>query len=756
MASSVQYHISQNQIAIDAVSEAPQPITQKWYFSRKEIECNTPSRSDGIDYKHEQHLRKMYCNYMQELGIELKVQSSAALFSNILDTAKVQYALYMFPSGCIEYETVATSCMFLACKAEETPRGLGELVVVAYKLIYKWDPSATRRIREIYDKQKDLIVTGERLLLTIIAFDLNIEHPYKSLIAALKELKITHEELAKVAWNFVNDWLRTSLCLQHKPHYIAAGSLFLAAKVKKVKLPTSKGNAWWMKFDVSPKRLEGDGLLAFHLPIFPIHLSHTLCLQAINFRLLKFLVVISDVIQQMMSLWEQSQSQTLTPKEQKVTESQTIKATTYSPQSTLSGHKVIQDSKTASKGDGEPRKSTMSNCEKINAFDNVHDTSTIDCHSSDNGNASNVGENSKILASMDQSSKMIASKDAGEPAKSSMSNSAKKQVFDNVHDTSRATIDCHNSVDGNASSVVEDSKILALIDQSSKTIASKDASEPAKPSTSNCAKLQAFDNVHDTSRATTDRHTSVNGNASSAVENSKIRASTDPCLAAKSVSFECDEKQAFDNVNGASQDIPICQTSDTGSAVSVVEDGDSGEPVTVKSDLSSSCNTVKLGGTAVSSQLDVNRIREKLKKRNSIKTMKRKRVEDTDDEIDGEAWIERELENGIVLDSSYPIEKLDSSERLNGNLYNMLAHGNKSSIGYEIVNSDTWLVEIKLQRLPLDHCKLSNQVISRNADFLSDFIREKAQVKSGTGDGKMGKRPKEVLVGRGGKVNAYL
>ena len=370
---------------------------------------------------------------------------------------------------------------------------------------------------------------------------------------------------------------------------------------------------------------------------------------------MKFLVVISDVIQQMMSLWEQSQSQTLAPKEQKVTGSQTIKATTYSPQSTLSGHKVIQDSKTiASKGDGEPRQSTMSKCTKKHAFDNVHDTSKIDRHANDNGNASSVVENSKILASMDQSSKTIASKDAGEPAKSSISNSAKKQAFDNVHDTSRATIDCHTSVSGNASGVVTDSKIPAAIEQSSKTIASKDASEPAKSSTSNCAKEQAFDNVHDTSKATADRHTSVNGNASSAVENSKILASTDLCLAAKSVSFECDEKQAFDNVNGTSQDIPICQSSDTGSAVSVVEDGDSGEPVTVKSDLSSSCNTVKLGGTAVSSQVDVNRIREKLKKRNSIKTMKRKRVEDTDDEMDGEAWIERELENGIVLDSSYP------------------------------------------------------------------------------------------------------
>lgn len=51
--------------------------------------------------------------------------------------------------------------------------------------------------------------------------------------------------------------LRTTLCLQYKPHYIAAGSIFLAAKSQKVKLPSASGKKWWMQFDVSPKQLEG-------------------------------------------------------------------------------------------------------------------------------------------------------------------------------------------------------------------------------------------------------------------------------------------------------------------------------------------------------------------------------------------------------------------------------------------------------------------------------------------------------------------
>ncbi|KAM7521153.1 hypothetical protein LguiB_020115 [Lonicera macranthoides] len=158
-----------------------------------------------------------------------------------------------------DWQTIGTACMFLACKSEETPRCLNDLLAVAYKLMYKWDPSAPKRIRqrEVYDKQKELILTGERLLLATVAFDLNIEHPYKPLVAAFKRLDILDRELVKIAWNFVNDWMRTTVCLQYKPHYIAAGSIFLAAKLQKVKLPKVEGKVWWMQFDVSPLQLEG-------------------------------------------------------------------------------------------------------------------------------------------------------------------------------------------------------------------------------------------------------------------------------------------------------------------------------------------------------------------------------------------------------------------------------------------------------------------------------------------------------------------
>ncbi|KAL3363236.1 hypothetical protein AABB24_012502 [Solanum stoloniferum] len=291
------------------IQEKSESYTQRWYFTTEEIEDHSPSRRDGIDYEKESHLRKLYCSFLQELGIELKVPQVT-----IATAMMLCHRFYMRQSHAKNHwQIVATVSMFLAGKAEETPRWLSDLVVVAYKLVYKWDPSAPLRIRQkdIYDKEKESVVAGERMLLATVAFDLNIEHPYKALVGAMKRLEISNNEMVKVAWNFVNDWLRTTLCLQYKPHYVAAGSMFLAAKLLKVKLPAEKGNPWWMQFDVAPKQLE-------------------------------------EVIQKMLQLLEQNQKQVIPSTSSKLSELKTVagKATSSIAESCISSVSVVaQDSR---------------------------------------------------------------------------------------------------------------------------------------------------------------------------------------------------------------------------------------------------------------------------------------------------------------------------------------------------------------------------------------------------------------------------
>ncbi|KAF3776723.1 Cyclin-T1-3 [Nymphaea thermarum] len=228
--------------------------SSSWYFSRKVIEENSPSRKDDIDVKKETYFRKSYCTLLQDLGMRLKVPQVTIATAIIFC-----HRFFLRQSHAKnDRKTIATVCMFLAGKVEETPRPLKDVILVSYEIIYKKDPAAVQRIKqkEVYEQQKEHILLGERVVLATLGFDLNVHHPYKPLVEAIKKFKVAQNALAQVAWNFVNDGLRTSLCLQFKPHHIAAGAIFLAAKFLKVKLPSDGEKFWWQEFDVTPRQLE--------------------------------------------------------------------------------------------------------------------------------------------------------------------------------------------------------------------------------------------------------------------------------------------------------------------------------------------------------------------------------------------------------------------------------------------------------------------------------------------------------------------
>ncbi|XP_040371819.1 cyclin-T1-4 [Rosa chinensis] len=159
-----------------------------------------------------------------------------------------------------DWPTIATACILVACKVDDAPHFLSDVAFVAYEIAHKFNPSALESIRqrEFFRKQKELIVVAEKALLTTIDFDLDIQLTYKTLVVVLKRLNIPDlAKVAKVAWHLIDQWLQTSLCLQYKPHYIAAGSIALVARILEVKLPTEKGKIWWLEIDVAPEQLDG-------------------------------------------------------------------------------------------------------------------------------------------------------------------------------------------------------------------------------------------------------------------------------------------------------------------------------------------------------------------------------------------------------------------------------------------------------------------------------------------------------------------
>ncbi|VVB12420.1 unnamed protein product [Arabis nemorensis] len=223
-----------------------------WYFSREEVEKNSPSRRDGIDLKKEIRLRKSYCTFLKELGVKLKVPqimiASAIVFCH-------RFFLRQSHAKNDRW-TIATACMFLAGKVEETPRALKDVIIVSYEMIHKKNLAPAQR-KEVYEQQKEILLSGEELVLSTLNFDLSVGHPYKPLIEAIKKYRVEEAkaQFPQVAWSFVNDCLWTTLCLQYKPRHIAAGAFFLAAEHLTVDLK-SYGESLCQEFDITPRQLE--------------------------------------------------------------------------------------------------------------------------------------------------------------------------------------------------------------------------------------------------------------------------------------------------------------------------------------------------------------------------------------------------------------------------------------------------------------------------------------------------------------------
>ncbi|CAN8300872.1 unnamed protein product [Cochlearia groenlandica] len=220
-----------------------------WYHTKQEIEENSPSKIDGIDTKQETFQRWSYTTFLQELGQRLKNPQKTIATSTIL----CQRFFTRQSLAKNDSKTISIICMFIAGKAEDSPRPVNDVINVAYKLLHDKEPS-----KQVYEVMKDSVLTGEKLVLATLGFDFDIEHSYRLLFDWVRR-SIKEEKDAKclfqAALNFVNDSLRTSLCLQYKTSQIAAGAIYLGSRFVDVKLPWDGEKVWWIEFDVTKRQL---------------------------------------------------------------------------------------------------------------------------------------------------------------------------------------------------------------------------------------------------------------------------------------------------------------------------------------------------------------------------------------------------------------------------------------------------------------------------------------------------------------------
>ncbi|KAK2646968.1 hypothetical protein Ddye_022163 [Dipteronia dyeriana] len=222
------------------------------FMSRDEIDRHSPSRKDGIDALREAHLRYSYCAFIQNLGLRLELPQTT------IGTSMVLCHRFFVRRSHATHDRflIATASLFLAAKSEETPRPLNDMLKASSELYHKQDFTLLSYLLPVdwFEQYRERVIESEHILLITLNFELNVQHPYASLTSIVNKLGLSQSVLVDLALNLVSEGLRSSLWLQFKPHQIAAGAAYLAAKFLNLDLASYQNI--WQEFQTTPAILQ--------------------------------------------------------------------------------------------------------------------------------------------------------------------------------------------------------------------------------------------------------------------------------------------------------------------------------------------------------------------------------------------------------------------------------------------------------------------------------------------------------------------
>jgi len=221
--------------------------------AEQELLKRLPSLEDGIDVETEAQLRVYGAESIQRAGVLLRVPQITIV------SASVIFQQFYCRRSFAEFDVESSSCaaLLLACKLEETHRKLRDVVLVFHRLqmraheesgevSYAGRPTPSMDITgKEYVEMKQEVIKAEGQLLLELGFEVEKlqDHPHRHLLILARSLGEPSGAFLQLAWNCLNDSLRTLLVCAYEPHVIAAASIFLASRATGLKLPSNP--PWW-------------------------------------------------------------------------------------------------------------------------------------------------------------------------------------------------------------------------------------------------------------------------------------------------------------------------------------------------------------------------------------------------------------------------------------------------------------------------------------------------------------------------------
>ncbi|KAJ2702422.1 hypothetical protein H4R19_005365 [Coemansia spiralis] len=209
----------------------------------------SPSQRRGLPARLEADMRAYGCHLVQAAGTVLRLPQP------VMASAQVLLQRFYYVAALQDFALRATvlGALFLACKVEESPQTIRNIINVL-DIVVKRDRGLLEVVTDGYDTEyygmKNDMVIAELQILRRLGFNVQVELPYGLLVNYLRSLGLTDQpRVPQLAWNYVNDLLRTPVYLCFQPETIACGAIFLAAHECSVPLPTAP--PWWVLFDAN-------------------------------------------------------------------------------------------------------------------------------------------------------------------------------------------------------------------------------------------------------------------------------------------------------------------------------------------------------------------------------------------------------------------------------------------------------------------------------------------------------------------------
>lgn len=208
---------------------------------------SSPSQKLGVSARTEFEQRAFACDRIQRLGRLLDLECMTVV------GAQIALHRFYYRRSLTEFDArvVADACILLASKMEEDVRKIREIYACAL-LITELERRGLRGptdgiLKEIefpplssdfFSQYKHQVTRAERHILKETGFLLSaaMVYPHSYILQYIHALcrqdhtigQSTRERLAQLAWGYLNDSMRTSLCVERPPTLLATAALRLA------------------------------------------------------------------------------------------------------------------------------------------------------------------------------------------------------------------------------------------------------------------------------------------------------------------------------------------------------------------------------------------------------------------------------------------------------------------------------------------------------------------------------------------------